>query len=69
MRERSCLVKSTGKIILETRNSTYKGLKVGMGLVLLRNRMLPQDSEPKARVVENKIGQAGSCCTIESLVG
>lgn len=55
MRERSSLVKSMGKIILETRNSTYKDLKVGMGLVLLRNRMLPQDSEPKARVVENKI--------------
>lgn len=56
MRGRGCQVKGTGKIIPGKRNNTCKGPEVGMGLVFSRDRMLPQDSEPKGRVVESKIG-------------
>lgn len=42
---------------------------MGMGLVLSRDRMLVQDSEPKGKVVESKNGWAGRRFIIQSFMG
>lgn len=42
---------------------------MGMGLVLSRDRMWVQNSEPKRQVVENKIGWVCRGYNIQSFVG